>query len=439
VRSLLRKVERDATRQVRACYEAGPGGYALQGQVTTPRVDCIVCRHSVELALMPRHSSESRSDATKEHSRRSIAQSQPSGVCKALDLDQLGSDHFIDRDNGRSIRLGQLPRALLDLATQKRDEVAILSWRWDVDPVSNSSRNVYVACQEARHQGVRYLLLDKVTVNQDLSDEEMLGERLAFSRLYNEVPVIAAYDFKSLDEVAPTAEVHGAHVALGMPLSRIMRRPWICYEVLLYGSNPTKVTYVGHVPDLGCSKDFGFHHMAETLWESSLCQTILYTLAGTVGMHNVDDFRFILPQYSALLMAAYSRMSRNDYLLTAALLSGRDGSRINEDQSILDISFDLFRIGEGYVPEDLPRTQDYYTRYDIYFGDEIVAKWQTQHKFYPAEELRVWFKVESRAESVMCRFLGTGKPATRRRRLPSAQADRPTPGVSVVFHERDAL
>ena len=42
VRQLVRKLEREAPGPVRACYEAGPCGYALQRQMKTPRVECHV-------------------------------------------------------------------------------------------------------------------------------------------------------------------------------------------------------------------------------------------------------------------------------------------------------------------------------------------------------------------------------------------------------------
>lgn len=50
VRRLVRKLERDAPGAVRACYEAGPCGYALQRQMTTARVNCQV----IAPALVPR-------------------------------------------------------------------------------------------------------------------------------------------------------------------------------------------------------------------------------------------------------------------------------------------------------------------------------------------------------------------------------------------------
>jgi transposase len=50
VRRLVRKLERDAQGPVRACYEAGPCGYALQRQMTTTRIACQV----IAPALIPR-------------------------------------------------------------------------------------------------------------------------------------------------------------------------------------------------------------------------------------------------------------------------------------------------------------------------------------------------------------------------------------------------
>lgn len=65
VRRLVRKLERDAPGPVRACYEAGPCGYALQRQMTTARVSCQV----IAPTLVPRKPGErvktNRRDARK--------------------------------------------------------------------------------------------------------------------------------------------------------------------------------------------------------------------------------------------------------------------------------------------------------------------------------------------------------------------------------------
>jgi transposase len=65
VRRLVRTLERDAPGPVQVFYEAGPCGYALQRQLTTPRVTCDV----VAPALIPRKPGEriktNRRDARK--------------------------------------------------------------------------------------------------------------------------------------------------------------------------------------------------------------------------------------------------------------------------------------------------------------------------------------------------------------------------------------
>jgi transposase len=65
VRRLVRKLEREAPGPARVCYEAGPCGYALQRQMTTPRVICQV----IAPALIPRKPGEriktNRRDARK--------------------------------------------------------------------------------------------------------------------------------------------------------------------------------------------------------------------------------------------------------------------------------------------------------------------------------------------------------------------------------------
>ena len=65
VRRLVRQLERDAAGPVQVFYEAGPGGYALQRQLTTARVRCDV----VAPSLIPRKPGErvrtNRRDATK--------------------------------------------------------------------------------------------------------------------------------------------------------------------------------------------------------------------------------------------------------------------------------------------------------------------------------------------------------------------------------------
>jgi transposase len=67
VRRLVRKLEREAPGPVHVFYEAGPCGYALQRQMTTPRVSCDV----VAPALIPRKPGE-RVKTNRRDSRKLV-------------------------------------------------------------------------------------------------------------------------------------------------------------------------------------------------------------------------------------------------------------------------------------------------------------------------------------------------------------------------------
>jgi transposase len=74
VRRLVRQLEREALGPVRCCYEAGPGGYALQRQVTTSRVSCQV----IAPALIPRKPGERIK--TNRHDARKLAELLRAGL-----------------------------------------------------------------------------------------------------------------------------------------------------------------------------------------------------------------------------------------------------------------------------------------------------------------------------------------------------------------------
>jgi transposase len=112
VRRLVRKLEREAPGPVRVFYEAGPCGYALQRQVTTPRVSCDV----VAPALIPRKPGERVK--TNRRDARKLAELGRAGLLTAVqpptpedeavrDLARARDDAREDRQRGRH-RLGKL-------------------------------------------------------------------------------------------------------------------------------------------------------------------------------------------------------------------------------------------------------------------------------------------------------------------------------------------
>jgi transposase len=112
VHRLVRKLERETSGPIHVFYEAGPCGYALQRQVTTPRVQCDV----IAPALIPRKPGErvktNRRDARKlaELGRAGLltAVQPPTPADEAVrDLARARDDAREDRQRARH-RLGKL-------------------------------------------------------------------------------------------------------------------------------------------------------------------------------------------------------------------------------------------------------------------------------------------------------------------------------------------
>ncbi|KAK4224649.1 hypothetical protein QBC38DRAFT_514618 [Podospora fimiseda] len=154
---------------------------------------------------------------------------------------------------------------------------AILSWRWDGNiRQGEGSRNVASAV-------------------------------LTFSSFYKTLPVIAAYDIS------------------GETFSKSIKRPWICHEARLYRHNENRIVYVsssGEDPAIPLlpylfSK---FGRGLRAIWKTGFAKSLFGLLLGDIGMSDVADLKYIIPPLTSVLVAAHASMSRNDYLLTAAML-----------------------------------------------------------------------------------------------------------------------
>ncbi|KAK4168197.1 hypothetical protein QBC43DRAFT_309853 [Cladorrhinum sp. PSN259] len=221
---------------------------------------------------------------------------------KALVVNEVNETDLLD-GNG----LASPPVEMIRLPIENVSEVAVLSWRWDGDLKTSGSRNISYAVYQAKRTGVRYLFVDVVSIDQGLSGQALIEQVLAFASFYRTVPVILAYDEgdQDLNFIRTT-----------------MSRPWISYEVRLLQHNPTKVVYIGHKEYTLWRKlrQFLIESQIEVLWEGNFAQTIVKILGNQISMAYISDFKFIIPSYAGVFAAAYEQMSRNDYLLTAAIL-----------------------------------------------------------------------------------------------------------------------
>lgn len=93
------------------------------------------------------------------------------------------------------IRVQDLPTQIIQLPWIDVSEIAILSWRWDFDE-ERRSRNLTAAVKYAQSVGIRYMFADVVSIDQSLNPTEIIQHVVAFSILFETVPVIAAYDHR---------------------------------------------------------------------------------------------------------------------------------------------------------------------------------------------------------------------------------------------------
>jgi hypothetical protein len=271
--------------------------------------------------------------------------------------------------------------------------MAIVSWRWDVDPSTGHSTNVDLVLREAASTGVSCLPLDVASIDQRLTGSALLGEVAHFSSLYERLPVFAAYD----DPSAPKTTYGWMHV---------MRRPWILRELRAMFSNPHPITYVAHAAGQGTGNtegSFGFRHMLGRVWVTSFTHSLLYVLGGQVGMYSPRDLRFVLPEHASILDAAFEQLGTNDFLLTAALLvqaqAEADDTRLNSDNDISAIAFDRYRL-----ERDSEQSTGYLAVDTVLLDGEPVADWRSRYTRY--DDYRRWLEVRPDAERTIHRALG---------------------------------
>ncbi|KAF4623985.1 hypothetical protein G7Y89_g14192 [Cudoniella acicularis] len=185
-------------------------------------------------------------------------------------------------------------------------KIAILSWRWDDKDGLFGSRNACGVLQHAKKIGIEYLFVDTISIDQSHPDAEKSKKIKEFTELYHRIPFMAAY-----------YDPRQNHIV------KIMRRPWILCEVRHFKHNPTLITYINVDPLCKVDRqgDTGFHMMCKWIWSSGFTPTILALLGGVFTIEKIADLRYIMSHYERVLAAAFAQMPRNDYLLTAAILS----------------------------------------------------------------------------------------------------------------------
>jgi len=277
------------------------------------------------------------------------------------------------RDVGPGSAAGKdrLPVRLVKLPIKDVSKVAVLSWRWDADLKSQGSRNVASAVYQAKKMGIRYLFIDAISIDQSLPGDALLKQVVVFSALYRTIPVIAAYD------------------KVGEDFERTIYRPWIVNEMRLFRYNPTKIVYVGHsnqgtkhqgsFPSMSDPKGeepelcYKFREKLVHVWTGSFIETIIGVLCNAIGMCCISDFKFIIPPYAPVLSTAYENMSRNDYLITAAILFGVHGG--SQDEIRWDVAAVKYDRYSFRLLNDIKEFSGSRTTYGIFLDGITVGFW----------------------------------------------------------------
>ncbi|CAI6087312.1 unnamed protein product [Clonostachys chloroleuca] len=240
---------------------------------------------------------------------------------RALAVDEVDEKALLHGiDLGSVAGQGNLPVRLVKFPVEDISLVAVLSWRWDRDLTkSKVSQNILSAVRQAKKMSIQYLFIDSVSIDQHLAGDALIEQVIAFSKLYMNIPVIAAYD--TVDE----------------DFEETINRPWIFSELRLCRYNPTKIVYVSsaHQGAEKCRYDtlascrlgeelwyYNFGRELQRVWSGSYLAPILGVLLGKVRMARISDFKFIISPCAQALATAYEKMSRNDYLLTTFILCG---------------------------------------------------------------------------------------------------------------------
>ncbi|KAH7323809.1 hypothetical protein BKA65DRAFT_75323 [Rhexocercosporidium sp. MPI-PUGE-AT-0058] len=271
-------------------------------------------------------------------------------------------DLYDGRLDGTSSKI--IPISKVQLPIEDPTKAAVLSWRWDGTHGIIGSRNVFGAIHQARVMGIKYLFIDAISIDQRLSGDDLLCQVVEFSKLYQSIQVLAAYDVR------------------GSGIWRTIRRPWILSEVQLFKGNPTRITYVGHVVtgrlNATETSSIYFEPVLRSVWNQNLTGAVLGLLCGFFTMASISDLKYIIPSRARLFQIAYNILSRNDHLLTVAIFCQMGDQKSFEYWSgITNVVFDRYALITANVAN---HNQDYTANAKIMLDGVHVATWEDEFK-----------------------------------------------------------
>lgn len=302
----------------------------------------------------------------------------------ALAVQEVDEKRLLPGVIGKDGMRPHLPTQMVKIPFDDPDQVAVVSWRWDGDLQTRGSRNIANVVYCAKRRGIRYLLIDIISIDQKLPATNLMEHIAAFSTLYTKITVLAAYD-----TIGPSV----------LGLRYTVARPWILHEIRLFRRNPVGIVYVGHNYQGTSPQNFISQgilpvleqrtqrpyilSLLDIIWRTSFVDSIIGVLLEQIGMSFVSDFKYIIQPYSHIFSVAYEQMERNDYLLTAAILC-----RIHGGMGLLvggqDVERDIqnlryYRYSFDEVPNDRSLSWNFY---EISLDGAPVALWYHKYNDY---------------------------------------------------------
>jgi hypothetical protein len=345
-----------------------------------------------------------------DESREEVEPGAPRRLVKAVAVDEVSGTSTGSDPGDDGVAVEELPVASIDPVALAPDEVSIVSWRWDINPADSRSRNIATALRYARDHRIRFLLLDKVSLDQTLPKPDLISSVDRFARQFSKLPVIAAYDD---DETRR-----------GGKLDHVIARPWIYQEMRHYCTNPTSVTLV-RARTQRSPLEFNFEDYVWCTRKQGVAANVLDVIHDPSLMYDVSDYRFIIPRLHDFLSTLSRTLCRNDFLLTCYFLLVRGYPTTNVKSSAQtfhygiqisnSVGFDKLAL-ERFGLLNLAAERSHESKRMIALDGKPLAIWRSRETNFGT---RNWLELTPEFDATLLDGLGIGDHASQYQRYVS--------------------
>lgn len=276
-----------------------------------------------------------------------------------------------DAQSGRWIGLAPDDLPATDLSADEigSGSVAVVSWRWDME--DGRSSNLSAAALAAYSRGIKYLLVDHVSIDQKQPWECLVKDIVKFHNFYAELAVFCAYDTADYRDERIFNDWH-----------KRLYRPWIFGECVNMLKNPQQIYYIGFDDHQGI---VNFPFAMRNFDDRSLVKTLMYLLCNDLDMRSLIDLQHLIPHYRDQIFEASRSIDGVDFLFFCFLVEMQPHPTLDFRNAgrqlkipLHELSFNRFRLIFRENREfKRPFTSDIfeYPVYDISFDDQLIGEY----------------------------------------------------------------